>query len=316
MTVSDSPWSPDACLGRRFESRPLGRAVLVRSTETVAAPRGIVLHLHGYNDYFFQAHVAAAMAAAGLVFYAVDARRAGRAVVAGEVPHYQADLREQATDLSTAVAFVRTAHPELPLTVHAHSTGGLVAALWAHSYRGTDVLDALVLNSPFLDVGASSWLAPVAFAMLDLAAPLSPMVQVTSAPSWYARAQHTDHGGRWDFDTSLKRPEGLPARAGWLRAVVRGQTRLARGLDISCPVLVAHSAASGVDSPDNPLLDSQDTVLDVSHIARLAPRLGPRVQSLTVEGGVHDLALSADAPRERYLNALAEFAASRRAGSR
>ncbi|SDS49764.1 Lysophospholipase, alpha-beta hydrolase superfamily [Paraoerskovia marina] len=304
------PWAPDAPLGGTFESAPIASATLVRPRRTPSDPRGVVVHLHGYNDYFFQAHLAEAFTRAGFVFYAVDARRAGRSLRPGEVPHYQSDLHEQATDLSTAVALARAAHPGLPLIVHAHSTGGLVAALWAHSHRERRTVDALVLNSPFLDVGASSWLSPVAFAMLDVAAPLSPMVQVTSAPSWYATYQHVEHGGRWDFDTALKRPQGLPARAGWLRAVVRGQVRLAAGLEVGCPVLVAHSASSGIDSPDNPLLDAQDTVLDVAHIERLAPRLGDDVRTVAVEGGVHDLSLSAPEPRALYLDEVLSFAAS------
>ncbi|WP_286217852.1 alpha/beta fold hydrolase [Paraoerskovia sediminicola] len=276
----------------------------MRTAATPSDPRAVVLYLHGYNDYFFQAHLAEAFTDAGYAFYALDARRCGRSLRDGDVPHYQDDLHEQANDLSNAVRVLRQRHPGVPLVVNAHSTGGLVASLWAHSLRDAGVPDALVLNSPFLDIGASRWLRAAASRVVDLGAQLAPQRPLTSAPSYYATYQHVSAGGRWTFDTELKRTTGVPARAGWVRAVLRGQARIARRLAISCPVLVARSDASGPDSPTNPDLDRQDTVLNVANISRDAPLLGDRVDELVVEGGVHDLVLSAAEPRAAYLEGV------------
>ncbi len=279
---------------------------LVRRPAAPPDARGVVVHLHGYNDYFFQAHLADAVEAAGWAFLALDARRAGRSWRLGEVPHYQDDLREQGTDLTAAVAAARRLHPDLPVVVHAHSTGGLVAALWAHAHRERGGIEGLVLDSPFL-APAAGFVPLVGDEALRALARYRPLTQLSSRPSVYATGQLAANGGRWDFDTRLKRPEGLPARAGWLAAVRAGQARVARGLAIACPVLVAHCATSGPDKPDNPDLDRQDTVLDVRAIARVVPSLGPDVAVRTIEGGVHDLVLSADEPRAAYLAALAEF---------
>ncbi|MHA7133050.1 alpha/beta fold hydrolase [Oerskovia turbata] len=266
--------------------------------------RGVFLHVHGYNDYFFQEHLARAVEDAGFAFFAVDLRAAGRSLRPGQVPHFVGDLRESATDLSAAVAAARGLCPGLPVVVHAHSTGGLVAALWAHAHRRQGLVDALVLDSPFLDLN-SSWLnRTIATRVLDAVGPWSPLAVLSAAPSAYAARLLAANGGRWDFDPSLKRPEGLPVRAGWLRAVRQGQARLARGLDVACPVLVAHSASSGPDDVANPLLDAQDTVLDVAQIDRLAPRVGADVSVRAIEGGVHDLTLSADGPRREYLEEM------------
>jgi alpha-beta hydrolase superfamily lysophospholipase len=273
--------------------------------EDGSRPSAVVLHVHGYNDYFFQAHLASALTRAGYAFVAVDVRRAGRSWRPGEVPHYVDDLHEHAADLALAAAAVRAMHPGLPLVVHAHSTGGLTAALWAHSARrGADGPDALVLDSPFLDLRSSWFNRTVGTRLLDAVGPYAPLRPMTSAPSVYATHQHVRNGGRWEFDTTLKRPEGLPVRAGWLRAVRRGQARLERGLDIAPPVLVGRSARSGPDREGNPGLDREDTVLDVQSIARLAHRLGRDVTELVVEGGVHDLTLSADGPRAAYLDGV------------
>lgn len=304
VTVPEPDPAPVATLVRRAHGMGTGTGEAGFSD---GGPRGVFLHVHGYNDYFFQEHLARAVEDAGFAFLAVDLRGAGRSWRPGQVPHFVEDLREPATDLSVAVAAVRGLHPGLPVVVHAHSTGGLVAPLWAHAHRRQRLIDALVLDSPFLDLN-SSWLnRTIATRVLDAVGPWSPLAVLSAAPSAYAAHLLAANGGRWEFDPTLKRPEGLPVRAGWLRAVRQGQARLARGLDVSCPVLVAHSASSGPDDLDNPLLDSQDTVLDVAQIERLAPRVGADVTVRAIEGGVHDLTLSTDGPRLAYLDGVLDW---------
>lgn len=312
-TGLDGGWRTDRLLGDAFEERPLGPATLVRAVDRPERPRAAALHVHGYNDYFIQAHLARALVAAGLVLYAVDLRRAGRSLLDGGPgagdplpPHYVASLREAGADLSAAAHAIRELEPGLPVVVHAHSTGGLGAALWAHAVRHDPAHgpDLLVLNSPFFSLSGSRLADAGRSAVLELLGRRRPLAVVSANPSVYATFQHASHGGRWDFDTTLKRPEGLPARAGWLRTVTRAQARLARGLAVPGPVLVARSDTSGPDRPDNPRLDAQDTVLDVGRIAALTPRVGTDTTSLVVPGGVHDLALSADGPRHAYLDGL------------
>jgi alpha-beta hydrolase superfamily lysophospholipase len=308
--VARAPASPVQA-GTRAASVAAGRSdpvyALVRRSEQPRRPRGVVVHLHGYNDYFFQTHLTDTVEADGWAFLALDARRAGRAWRLGEVPHYQDDLREQGTDLTAAVAAARLLHPGVPVVVHAHSTGGLVAALWAHAHRERGGIEGLILDSPLVGVGG--FVPAVGDEVLRALARMRPLTPLSSRPSVYAGHQLAANGGRWDFDTRLKRPEGVPLRAGWLSAVRQGQFRVARGLEIACPVLVAHSDASGPDRDDSPTLDEQDTVLDVRTIARLAPGLGADVDVRVIEGGVHDLLLSADEPRAAYLGTVAGFLA-------
>jgi len=327
VSTVDPRWLPDRLLpgyeartlpGRRpAPPGPQARAVaaggaapvltLVRPGRAPASPRGVVVHLHGYNDYFFATHLVDVLADAGWAFLAVDARRAGRSLREGEVPHYQGDLREQASDLGQAVAAARAAWPGLPVVVHAHSTGGLVAALWAHAHRERGGADAMVLDSPFLSV-ARSWVRPVQDGAVRTLARRAPLRVVARRPSRYAARL----AERWDVDTTLKRPQGVAVRAGWLAALREGQLRVARGLAVGVPVLVARSARSAVEHgegavADGPALDHADTVLDVATIAALAPRLGTDVREVVVDGGVHDLALSLDGPRAVYLGAVVEF---------
>lgn len=310
-------WRSDRLLGPGFEERGLGPATLVRPADRPDRPNAVVLHVHGYNDYFFQEHLARAFVAAGHAFYAVDLRRAGRSLLDHDhhhgpsaddalPPHYVASLREAGADLSAAAHAVRELEPGLPLVVHAHSTGGLSAALWAHAVRDDPAHgpDLLVLDSPFFSLSGSRLADAGRSAVLEVLGRRRPLAVVSANPSEYATHQHASRGGRWEFDTTLKRPDGLPARAGWLRTVTRAQARLARGLAVPGPVLVARSDSSGPDRPDNPRLDAQDTVLDVGRIAALTPRVGPDTTPLVVAGGVHDLALSADTPRHAYLDGV------------
>jgi len=77
-------WRPDP-LGPGWEQRTLALSaadpdlvatVVRRAPDPGAAPGGsAVLHVHGFNDYFFQTHLADAFAAAGHTFYALDLRR-------------------------------------------------------------------------------------------------------------------------------------------------------------------------------------------------------------------------------------------------
>lgn len=307
------PWEEDL-LGPGWQRRTLALspddpdlvATLVRRTPGSGATAGgpAVLHVHGFNDYFFQTDLAADLERHGLTFYALDLRRCGRSWRPGQLGHYVADLAEYRTELMMAALAIREELGHDRLVVHAHSTGGLTASLWADSPAGRRVVDALVLNSPWFDLQARWFHRVVSTWVLDTAAPLDPLRVVADGPSAYSWHLHADNGGRWTYDRTLKPAEGFPVRAGWLRAVRRGQARLARGLHVPAPVLVCTAAESGPNSRDNPLLDAQDTVLDVRQIWARAPRVGDDVTVVRVPGGIHDLALSAPGPRAVYLDAV------------
>lgn len=282
-----------------FLQAPIPPITLVRPESQPEPPRSVVLHVHGYNDYFFQRHLAHAFTEAGHAFFAVDLARAGRSLQPGDTPHFMADVSEQEHDIACAAQTITELYPDIPLIVHGHSTGGLTAALWAADHPHPS-LAGLILDSPLLGTRLSR-IDRARLVLLPRIAAARPMAVVASAPSVYAQHQHVSGGGRWDFDLELKRPAGVPVRAAWLAAVRRGRARVARGLGLTIPVLVAHSDSCGPDVATNPLLDRQDTVLSVEEISRLAPRLGDHVTELVVPGGVHELSLSQDGPRALYL---------------
>ena len=51
-----------------------------------------MLYLHGWNDYFFQTHLADYLTELGLDFYALDLRRYGRSLRRGQLRGFITDL--------------------------------------------------------------------------------------------------------------------------------------------------------------------------------------------------------------------------------
>jgi alpha-beta hydrolase superfamily lysophospholipase len=119
-------------------------------------------------------------------------------------------------------------------------------------------------------------------------------------PGIYGRSLHRDFYGEWGYELAWKPVFSFPVRLGWLSAVRSGQRRVRAGLDITAPVLVAHSGASFRSLTWDDAAHDADTVLNVSHIARWAPGLGRHVTVVRIDGGKHDLTLSREPARQRF----------------
>jgi len=267
--------------------------------------RRAVLYVHGFVDYFFQTHLGDAFEEHGYTFYAIDLRGYGRSLAhwteAGKDPNMVTDLSLHAQDLDAAAAVVRAeGHDEL--VVLGHSTGGLVASLWTDARPGK--VAALVLNSPWFDLNSSWFDRVVLTRVIDVVGRFAPRLKVGSIDDAYGRALHAGTGGEWDYDLGWKPHEGFPARAGWLRGIRRGHARVARGLDVQCPVLVLASTRSGPHKGHHPEILTTDSVLDVRHIADRARRLGDDVTLVEIDGGAHDLALSPEPARSAFFTEM------------
>ncbi|WP_148309784.1 alpha/beta hydrolase [Kutzneria albida] len=306
-------------LGDGFDSLPLPLGALPVGAgpggENVAtlvvhrcaqAARGAVLYVHGFTDYFFQRHVAEHFAALGYDFYAVDLRGYGRSLRDGQVPNFVTDLSYHFEEIDAAVRIIREEHGHDRLTLLGHSTGGLIGVMWAHERRADGVLDALVLNSPWLDLAENWFLRTVGTKAVDLLGGLRPSAVVQHEMDHvYGVSLHHEHHGEWDFNTNWKPVEGFPVRAGWLRTVRRQHAKLHRGLDVRVPVLVLHAAKSLLKSKQwSPGAMLADTVLDVEHMVRWAPSIGSQVTVVGVEDGMHDLFLSSEPVRSRALTEI------------
>jgi alpha-beta hydrolase superfamily lysophospholipase len=276
-------------------------ATLVRRRASGTAARGAVLQLHGFCDYFFQTQVADFFVGLGFDFYALDLRKHGRSLLPHQTPNFCRDLAEYYAELDAALQRIRQRDGHGTVVLSAHSTGGLIGALWADARRarGAEGVDALVLNSPWLDLQGSVLLRTAGTQAIDRVGRRRPyQVVPRTVSTLYGESLHRDYRGEWDFDLAWKPRESFPVRAGWLRAVRRGHRRLHRGLDVGAPVLVLCSRRSSTPREWCDDVTCSDVVLDVRQIARWSHALGPHVTLARVPDAIHDVLSSAAAVRK------------------
>ncbi|MDQ3885936.1 MAG: alpha/beta hydrolase [Actinomycetota bacterium] len=266
---------------------------------------GSVLYVHGFTDYFFQTHVAEHFTTHGYDFHALDLRSYGRSLRSGELPNYTADLGVYDAELDAAVELIGAKR----LVVLGHSTGGLIAALWADRRPG--LVDALVLNSPWLDLQRSRIWRTVGTRIVEMLGERDPLRVLRKGlgktGGGYGRSLHAEHDGEWTYDLAWKPIGGFPVRAGWIRAVRQGHAQVHRGLNVTAPVLVLRSGRSVLRRPPGPETAGADTVLDTEQIARWAPWLGREVTVLRCDGALHDIYLSSEPVRTAALDATTRW---------
>jgi alpha-beta hydrolase superfamily lysophospholipase len=189
------------------------------------------------------------------------------------------------------------------LVVSGHSTGGLVAALWAHQRRPR--LAGMVLNAPWLDLQASFLMRTAGTRAIDQLGARRPYLVVPRTVSGlYAQSLHRDHRGEWDFNLEWKPLDSWPVYAGWLRAVRRGHAAVHRGIEVGAPVLVLTSAASANPKTWDDTVTVHDIVLDVEQIRKWAHKLGDQVTLAKIPGALHDVTLSREDVRRRAFDRI------------
>lgn len=281
-------------------------ATLVRRAEP--RHRRAVLYVHGWSDYYFQAHLAEAYDELGYDFHAIDLRRYGRSLRDGHLAGYTPDLTQYEVELDAALDIIRERDYEA-IALSGHSTGGLVASLYADARPGT--FQALLLNSPWIELQGSPIRRAYMHPLMRTVAAVAPTTVIPLADNgFYLRSISKLFEGEWDFDDTLKGSRAFHVRVGWLQAVMAGQARIERGLSIDCPVLVltsGRSVGSLVGGEWSEEFREADAVLDVRRIAERAHDLGPHVTLIRLDGALHDIALSAAPVRERAFELLGRF---------
>lgn len=303
-------------LGPEYEAieLPMGRDAEGEVVATLVRRRGparnrrAVLYLHGFIDYFFQTHLADFYVRQGFDFYGLDLRKHGRSLRPDQTPNYVDSLSEYFPEIDEAVRIVRAVDGHDSLLVNGHSTGGLIAALWADRVAGRGLVDGLFLNSPFLDLNESAVMRRLGAGLARSLRGRFPRATLPASVSErYPRSLHREYEGEWEFDLAWKPIEGFPVRAGWLAAVRRGQRRVHAGLGIDVPVLVMTSTRSVRPGRRPVEVTGADAVLDVADMARWAPGLGRHVTLVRIENGLHDLVLSGKTARDAVFTELGRW---------
>lgn len=257
-----------------------------------------VLQIHGWSDYFYQAHEARWWAAAGARFFALDLRKYGRSMREGQAPGLVTDLDDYDAEISQALEAMGQGGSGRPLILVGHSTGGLVLSLWVHHHPGR--AQALVLNSPWLEFQGNRFVRRALGTGLNLSDRVTRQ-RVIAGPEInnYFRTLSREFDGEWDPDPRWRPPFGFNIPLAWISAIFAGHELVAGGLDIDIPVLVLLSRRSTLRARWGQDMLSSDVVLSVDYVARRAHSLGSLVTIARIDGALHNVFLSRKPIRDK-----------------
>jgi alpha-beta hydrolase superfamily lysophospholipase len=261
-------------------------------TENISRYECNVLYIHGFSDYFFQKEMALQFRRNGYNFYALDLRKCGRSMRPWQTPYNLYDISDYYEDIDAAITQIKQ-ETNGRLILLGHSMGGLVLSMYLHD-RPEILVEALILNSPFLDLDINKNLKTVGLPIVSILGKFFPDVKVKKGLSLhYGYSISQKRYGEWEYDENWK-PVAVPeVTVSWLRAIYRAQSRLREGLTVKCPILVMRSDKSFKSKHWSEKFTKADAVLDVEHIRKYAPSLGTNVTEIVVTNGMHDLFLSA-----------------------
>jgi alpha-beta hydrolase superfamily lysophospholipase len=270
-------------------------AVLTASNFNVGN-RKSVLCLHGYVDYFFHPHLGEKFNEANFDFYALDLRKHGRSLMQHQHPNYCKDIEEYFEEISLAIRQIKRDSESVFLL--AHSTGGLTASCYMNDGKERDLIDGLILNSPFLDFNQSKIEKSISLFAAKMIASISTYGKLDGALSpAYAQSVHKDHFGEWEFNLEWKPIKGFPTYFKWVLAIARAQKSLEKS-NIKIPTLIMHSSGSFKTSKYSREAMSNDIVLNIEDMKRVGPKLGKNVTFSQIENARHDVFLSEKEARE------------------
>lgn len=260
--------------------------------------RKSVLYLHGYIDYFFQAHLAEKFTDHNFDFYALDLRKYGRSLLAHQHPNYCRDIKEYFEEITIAIRQIHESGNGV-IFLLGHSTGGLIACNYMNYGQEKTLIKGLILNSPFLDFNQTNFQKTIAYLASKLVTGFFPFAKVNGVLSpVYVQSLHKDFYGEWDFNLDWKPVEGFPTYFAWILAIRTGHKKLANS-NINVPVLVMHSSSYAEFSIFSEEAMCQDIVLNINNIKRVGAKLGKQVTLLEIENALHDIFLSPKIVREK-----------------
>ncbi len=270
--------------------------------------RKAILYIHGFVDYFFQNNLADWANNLNINFYALDLRKHGRSILPHQKPNMCTSLTEYFEEIDMAIDIIREKDKNDYLILMGHSTGGLTSSLYAHQHRNDNIINALILNSPFFDMNKPVWFKKI---IIPIIASIGKKLPAIPSPEGleegYAKSIHSDHFGDWDFSLEYKPIYGFKINLGWISAIHYGQKELQSGLEISCPILLMYSSKSVAPGKYNKSMHTSDAVLNVADISTYADVIGTNVKKVEIVDGVHDLVLSRKSVRDKVFKEMTIF---------
>lgn len=278
-------------------------ATLIRSNENIKGRKSI-LYIHGFNDYFFHPHLAEGFHKNDYNFFALDLRKYGRSLLPHQHPNYCIDISEYYEEITESLSIIHKENGN-EIVILGHSTGGLIASMYANYGEKNDLISALVLNSPFFEFNISKAERDLNLFFARIISFFMPYANKSKPlSSLYNRSLLKSYYGEWEFNENWKPERGFPAYFKWLIAVFNAQQKVRSSSDISKPILVMHSKRSDIAKKWSPEVLGMDMVLNVEDIKETGKKLGKKVTFLPVENAIHDIFLSKKEVREKAFNEM------------
>jgi alpha-beta hydrolase superfamily lysophospholipase len=269
---------------------------VLTSSNFNAGNRKSVLYIHGYIDYFFHPHLGENFNENDFDFYALDLRKYGRSLLEHHHPNYCKNIEEYFEEISIALRQINESSNSIYLL--GHSTGGLIASSYMNDGKEKNLVEGLILNSPFLDFNQSKVEKLFSYLVAKAVSRISTYSKINGALSpAYAESIHKKHHGEWDFNLDWKPIKGFPTYFMWVVAIAEAQKKLKHS-NITVPILVMHSAHSSKVSKFSEEAMSKDIVLNIEDIKRVGQELGDKVTLMKIENAQHDIFLSPKEVRE------------------
>ncbi|MDE6332970.1 MAG: lysophospholipase, partial [Muribaculaceae bacterium] len=181
-------WQADTVLGQGYQMQYIDqpddyagkvRCTVIRKQTSCTHPRAAVLYIHGYNDYFFQAQEGNRFVDSCYDFYSLDLRKYGRSIMPGQRKFQARDMKEYFPDIDSALSIIAAERRNNePLVIMAHSTGGLIASYFLTLNPESDV-NALILNSPFLEWNFNGFMRKIAIPSVGFLGRIFPGMKIS-----------------------------------------------------------------------------------------------------------------------------------------
>lgn len=263
-----------------------------------------VLYLHGFVDYFFHGHLADEFHKHGYNFYAIELRKYGHSLLKHQHPNYCKSLYEYFEELDLALEKINDLDGKKVIFL-GHSTGGLIGSLYASKGNKKHLLEALILNSPFLEINAPGLVRKLSVPVMKLAVKTNSYANLPNALSpLYPKSIHKDFNGEWDFDLAFKPIKGFPAYFQWLLAIKAAQDEVKKGLDIQIPILLLHSSDSFLPGKWSERIHRSDVVLNVNDMKKYATKLSSDIDCVEIAEARHDVFLSYEETRNEAFSVM------------
>jgi alpha-beta hydrolase superfamily lysophospholipase len=272
-----------------FEGKVI--CTLVRKKSLAKSDKAI-LHVHGFNDYFFHRELAEKCTANGLNFYAVDLRKSGRSYLSHQKFNTLRNLDEYFEDIKVSLEKIKNEGNE-KVVLMGHSLGGLTVSLFAEKYSKSDLFDAVFLNSPFFNQNKDIITKKLLIPIISLIAKKWPDFTVPGGFSkFYGPSLHKNFKGEWEYNLKWK-PHVAPfVNSGWIRTVYLAQKKLKKGIAHIKPTLLAYPSKSIQRFRWHEEFHTSDAVVNIKDIKRYSKSIYGNVEIIEIQNAKHDLFLS------------------------